>query len=96
MTKSEKQEFWQDHLSGWKASGLSQADYCQKHGLKPTRFSYWRSKQNKAGRKLMPLDLGLTGPGIGLTLPGGIHMDIPVAQLEQVLPMVLRLMRERD
>ena len=46
-TKNGKQAYWKSHLETWKASGLSQAQYCQKHQLKTQSFTYWKSKLEK-------------------------------------------------
>ena len=40
----EKEQYWQEHISGWGASGLSQADYCRKHGISKSTFWLWKRK----------------------------------------------------
>jgi hypothetical protein len=42
---------WPEHVSKWRDSGLSQADYCRQHGLCQNSFSYHKLK-NSTG--LMP------------------------------------------
>ena len=37
-------EHWQQHIAAWQASGITQADYCKKHGLVPHTFWYWKKK----------------------------------------------------
>jgi hypothetical protein len=32
---------WQRHVEAWRESGLSQADYCHRHGLNRKTFSLW-------------------------------------------------------
>lgn len=34
----------QSHLARWKTSGLTQAAFCQAHGIKPHIFSYYKKK----------------------------------------------------
>lgn len=34
----------QEHIVNWKASWLTQADYCKQHGIKPYIFSYYKKK----------------------------------------------------
>ena len=34
----------QSHLAHWKSSGLTQAAFCQAHGIKPHIFSYYKKK----------------------------------------------------
>lgn len=29
------------HVTNWRAGGLSQADYCREHGINPKTFSAW-------------------------------------------------------
>ena len=37
-----KWAYWTKQIEGWRASGLSRNAYCQREGLKPTTFDYWR------------------------------------------------------
>jgi hypothetical protein len=34
----------QSHISLWQAGGLTQAAYCQEHGIKPHIFGYYKKK----------------------------------------------------
>jgi hypothetical protein len=43
--------FWPEHVSKWRDSGLSQADYCRQHGLCQNSFSYHKIKSSTG---LMP------------------------------------------
>ncbi len=40
----EKHQYWQSHISAWKQSGISQADFCRRHGLNIKIFGYWKRK----------------------------------------------------
>ena len=40
-----KRRFWEEHLSQWEASGLSQSEYCRQNDLKLHCFLYWRKRQ---------------------------------------------------
>ena len=43
MAKDEaKWAYWGKHIKAWRTSGLSRNAYCQREGLKPTTFDYWR------------------------------------------------------
>lgn len=44
-------QFWPEHVSKWRDSGLSQADYCRQHGLCQNSFSYHKLKSSTG---LMP------------------------------------------
>lgn len=36
-----KEKYWRQQIAQQRKSGLSQARYCQKHGLNPNNFSWW-------------------------------------------------------
>ena len=43
MAKDEaKWAYWEKQVKDWRSSGLSRNAYCQREGLKPTTFDYWR------------------------------------------------------
>ena len=42
--KSKGIAFWTKHISEWKDSGLSQAQYCRTNNLKVKTFSNWKRK----------------------------------------------------
>jgi hypothetical protein len=44
IAQEEKQCFWQNHIQGWRESGINQADYCREQGLKESIFTYWKGK----------------------------------------------------
>lgn len=35
---------WRRRLSEWKRSGLSQAAFCRRHGLREQQFSWWKQR----------------------------------------------------
>ena len=37
-----KWAYWTKQIKEWQASGLSHNAYCQREGLKPITFDYWR------------------------------------------------------
>jgi len=41
-------EFWAHHVRGWRASGLTQVQYCRRHGLSKGTLGYWASTLSKA------------------------------------------------
>jgi hypothetical protein len=58
METINKEEFWQDHVTAWLSSGLSQAAYCKQHEIKFHNFAYWRNRLSPANvpsAKLMKL-----------------------------------------
>jgi hypothetical protein len=40
----DRQQFWRDHVAGWKSSGLSLRLYSERHGLKAGTLGYWNSR----------------------------------------------------
>ena len=40
----DRQQFWRDHVAGWKSSGLSLRLYSEEHGLKAGTLGYWNSR----------------------------------------------------
>jgi len=57
IAQEEKQRFWKDHIQGWEESGITQTDYCSKHGLKRDQFTYWKGKlvQDTSTVSLVPV-----------------------------------------
>ena len=44
MKTKSTQAFWQQHVSQWQKSSLSQAQYCKKHDLKAHSLSFHKRK----------------------------------------------------
>lgn len=38
---------WIKRLEDWCSSGLSQAEYCRRSGIRPKSFAYWKKKEGK-------------------------------------------------
>lgn len=94
MDPKTKTEFWQKHFSAWEQSGLTQAAYCKEHDLKVANFSYWRTREYRKQRKLVPIALPDSGERITIDLPGGIRLDVSEAALANALPIAIRSLRE--
>jgi transposase len=43
-TSVKREQFWQEQMAGWKASGLKQMQYCREHQLSKHAFVYWKLK----------------------------------------------------
>jgi hypothetical protein len=41
---TDRGRYWRDVVRTWKQSGLSQAAFCRKHGIKPVTFGWWKRK----------------------------------------------------
>lgn len=42
-----KRKYWQQQISNWKTSGLSQKHYCSSRSLAISTFCYWKNRINK-------------------------------------------------
>lgn len=40
----DREQFWRDHITGWKSSGMSLRLYSEEHGLKAGTLGYWNSR----------------------------------------------------
>lgn len=58
-----KQKFWSVHIDAWRQSGLSQAEYCRRRGLKSYQLSYWVNR----------------GPCRSASLPALVEVALPKA-----------------
>ena len=86
---------WAEHISAWRESKLTRAEYCREHGLKLNLFLYRLSRHQSALTKTLTLvpvsidtapaaraDLVLHGPrGWSLSMAG----EVPAAWLGQLL-----------
>ena len=43
-TRPNSKQFWEEHVNQWNETSVSQASYCQEHGLSIKRFGYWKRK----------------------------------------------------
>jgi hypothetical protein len=48
---AKKERAWRSLLDKWKVSGLSQAEFCRRESLKDWKFSFWKSKLARKGKK---------------------------------------------
>lgn len=52
MSPSQNKAAMQDHIPQWQASGLTQAEYCKAHNIKPHIFSYYKKQFSLATSSL--------------------------------------------
>ena len=43
-SRSARKRFWENHLSRYDATGLSQVEYCRVHKISIKSFQYWKRK----------------------------------------------------
>jgi hypothetical protein len=42
-----KSQIWKEHIENYRSSGLSQIDFCSRHGLKLSTLGYWITYFNR-------------------------------------------------
>jgi hypothetical protein len=47
LVPAEKCKFWQEQIKRQLHSKMSQAQFCEQHGLKLNQFTYWKYKHGK-------------------------------------------------
>lgn len=51
-SSSKTRSKWERIIAAGEASGLTAAEYCRKHGIKPKLYSMWKGKLREAGVEL--------------------------------------------
>ncbi len=68
---TERASQWRRRLNQWERSGLSQAAFCRRHGLKAVTFGWWKRKLGTASASSQARGRGgsraSSGPGRGST-----------------------------
>lgn len=49
-TLESRRQYWVEHVSAWRRSGLSQVAYCREHSLVPRQLGYWVRRNGTDGR----------------------------------------------
>lgn len=87
---------WKPHLEAWKASGLTQKEFCDRNDLKIDQFKSWRKRYLKAARlnpSLKPICVSSEMPrlanAIQVALPSGVRMSIPTNMDSALLKLLL-------
>jgi hypothetical protein len=99
MSTINKAQFWQDHITAWQGSGLSQVAYCKQHEIKFHNFAYWRNRLSPAkapSAKLMKLGAMPVSSRVIINLPLGVRLELSASDLPVVLPAVLHILRESN
>ncbi len=97
MSTINKAQFWQDHITAWQGSELSQVAYCKQHEIKFHNFAYWRNRLSPAkapSAKLMKLGAMPASSRVVINLPLGVRLELSASDLPAVLPAVLHIFRE--
>ena len=75
----DRQQFWRDHVAGWKSSGLSLRLYGEQHGLKAGTLGYWNSRLK--AQAVDPLTSS-TGPETAATFLA-VHVAEPTVSVPE-------------
>lgn len=79
--RTEQHTHWQQWITRWQQSGLSQAAFCDAHDLVYHQFTYWRRKGVTAAVTSGPSGfvavqrMDHLSQGLSLTLPSGIQIQ---------------------
>jgi len=74
----DREQFWRDHIAGWKSSGLSLRLYSEEQGLKAGTLSYWSSRLKaraaeapapSSGPEAMFLTVRVAEPTVAMPMP---------------------------
>jgi hypothetical protein len=91
------EKFWGEQLRAWRQSGLSQGQYCARHGLSLASLRYWSTRLNKSrALSLIPVQRMPAGPmlaGCVLRAPNGWQLEFPHGTPAQYLAEVLGALR---
>ena len=79
-----KARYWGNHVAAWPDSGLSQAEYCRRHGLKAHNLCYWVKKLGVA----RAVELGAAEAASAVEL---VEVDFRVASESAPAPRALPL-----
>jgi len=98
MTSEQTRTYWAGHFEAWQKSNLAQPKYCEQHNLKPPTFNYWRTRlrDQPSDPKLIPVNISQPRALIGIALPSGIRLEVPVSALAEALPIVCRTTQEAN
>jgi hypothetical protein len=81
----DREQFWQDHVAGWKNSGLSLRLYSERHGLKAGTLGYWNSRlkaqtadalTSSAGPEAMFLAVHVAEPAVSVSEPRDDRIEL--------------------
>ena len=91
--KTQLRQYWQSIVQDWQDSGLTQADYCRKHQLKPHQLNYWKSIFCKPQKSPAFIPVATAVPTsspqmIAAVLPNGVRLEVPVEQ-HTLLPQLI-------
>lgn len=99
---TEKERVGREHVAAWRASGLSQREYCERNSLSRSTLGYWSSKTHREGAsgfvEIHSDDQsGPQRPGTEIELLVGRHYRLRLSEgfSVQALSRVLEVLEQR-
>jgi hypothetical protein len=100
--ESNPERYWQEHFDRWRASGLTQSDYCRQAQLSRHRFKYWRNKldasvkrrRRKPSSGFVPVQVrgAASEVGLSLRLANGMELrGIDAGNIELIRRLIAQL-----
>jgi len=98
-----REQFWQQHIRQWQASGLSKMQYCRENELVYHQLIYWSDKtrqpestpteteSNFVSVSLAPAQTNSTS-SLSVELPNGITVAGVSAETISLVPQLLRML----
>ena len=96
-----KRAYYEEHIEGWRHSGLSRIEYCKQANISYGAFKYWLSKLNSSDDVKTQFveakcsDMQDFGAILLVSLPNGVRIGVSAAKsnilIEQVLKFVGQL-----
>lgn len=97
--RQQRRRKWQRRVARWRASGVSMAAYCRRHGLSYWLFVRWRQRLERTVTPASPLTLipvvapTPSGGAITIRLPDGIGIEVKPGFDAGVLSALIRALR---
>ncbi len=70
MESEGKRAEWEARVMAWKASGLTQKEYCLREGIGFSGMRYWSARMHRAEKKLTLVPVQMSGSSMGVVIRG--------------------------
>ena len=86
-----REQYWQEHISKWQRSGLTQSEYCKHNHLHRSTFAGWKKKLSPDSEDHHFVEVQLSKniinePVIEIELNKGVCLKVR----EEINPLILR------
>ena len=100
MDREGRVGFWNGHIDGWKASGLSQRAYCERESISVSSLRWWLRRQRSAEQSMVssfvPVEISAGEAGCGepieVVLLSGRRLRLAAPRSETELARLVRLL----